>query len=57
MIYEIRRDNLFGRATRALLELHLAGMYANSPAENVFALDLTGLKAPGVTIPTMTNYE
>ncbi len=52
MIYEIRRDDLSSRATQALLELHLAGMYANSPAENVFALDLTGLKAPGVTVWT-----
>ncbi len=52
MIYEIRQDDLSGRATQALLELHLAGMYASSPAENVFALDLAGLKAPGVMVWT-----
>ena len=52
MIYEIRQDDLSGRATQALLELHLAGMYASSPAENVFALDLAGLKAPGAMVWT-----
>jgi putative acetyltransferase len=28
---EVRRDDLSGEATRALLRLHLAGMHANSP--------------------------
>jgi putative acetyltransferase len=36
----------------SLLELHLAGMHASSPAENVFALDLTGLTAPGIAVWT-----
>lgn len=46
----IREDDLSGEATCALLALHLAGMHANSPAGHVFALDLSGLKAPGVTV-------
>jgi putative acetyltransferase len=47
---EIRRDDLSGEQTKALLRIHLAGMQANSPAESVFALDLSGLKAPGITV-------
>lgn len=35
-----------------LLSLHLEGMRANSPPESVFALDLSGLKAPGVSLYT-----
>jgi putative acetyltransferase len=47
---EIRRDDLSSAATRQLLRLHLAGMHANSPPGHVFALDLSGLQAPGVTV-------
>jgi putative acetyltransferase len=47
---EIRRDDLEGAETRALIALHLAGMRANTPAESVFALDLAGLQAPEVTV-------
>ncbi len=47
---EIREDDLEGEAVRVLLALHLKGMYETSPPENVFALDLSGLKAPGVTV-------
>jgi putative acetyltransferase len=49
-MFDIREDDLSGEPTRALLALHLLGMHANSPPEHVFALDLTGLKAPGVTV-------
>ena len=48
----IRRDDLSGEATRALLALHLAGMHANSPPEGVHALDLSGLMVPTVTVWT-----
>ena len=51
-MYDIREDDLTGEATRDLLRLHLAGMHANSPPGSVFALDLSGLKAPGVTVWT-----
>lgn len=47
---EIREDDLSGAPTRDLLALHLSGMHANSPPGHVFALDLTGLKAPGVSV-------
>jgi putative acetyltransferase len=49
---EILEDDLSGEAVRALLQLHLRGMHASSPPGNVFALDLAGLKAPGVTVWT-----
>lgn len=46
----IREDDLEGTPTRNLLRLHLSGMHASSPPGSVFALDLSGLKAPGVTV-------
>ena len=49
----IRKDDLSGEATRALLALHLAGMHANSPPGSVFALDLSGLQVPEVTVWTV----
>ena len=51
-MFDIREDDLSGEAVRALLTLHLSGMHANSPPGHVFALDLSGLKAPGVTVWT-----
>jgi len=50
MRFTIREDDLSGGQTRALLELHLRGMYAASPPESVFALDLSGLQDPAVTV-------
>ncbi|MBS0295515.1 MAG: GNAT family N-acetyltransferase [Proteobacteria bacterium] len=47
---DIRQDDLSSEQTQDLLRLHLAGMHANTPAGHVFALDLSGLKAPGVTV-------
>jgi putative acetyltransferase len=46
----IREDDLTADATRALLALHLSGMHENSPPGHVFALDLSGLQAPNVTV-------
>lgn len=46
----LREDDLTSAATRALLTLHLSGMQANSPAGHVFALDLSGLQVPEVTV-------
>ena len=48
--FMIREDDLTGAQTRALLELHLRGMYETSPPEAVFALDLSGLQDPAVTV-------
>ncbi|MBN7819446.1 GNAT family N-acetyltransferase [Bowmanella yangjiangensis] len=33
-----------------LLQIHLAGMYENSPPEQVFALDLSAFKQPGIQL-------
>lgn len=52
MTLAIREDDLSDKAVRALLAAHLSGMQANSPPVHVFALDLSGLKAPGVTVWT-----
>src|SRR5215470_4081927 len=49
---EIREDDLSREAVRGLLQLHLRGMHASSPPGTVFALDLGGLRAPGVTVWT-----
>jgi putative acetyltransferase len=49
-LFDIREDDLSGEATRALLALHLRGMHESSPPGHVFALDLSGLQAPGVTL-------
>jgi len=46
----IHQDDLSSEQTQGLLRLHLAGMHANTPAGHVFALDLSGLQAPGVTV-------
>ncbi len=48
----IRSDDLSSDATRGLLALHLAGMHASSPPGAVFALDLSGLLVPAVTVWT-----
>lgn len=49
-MFEVREDDLSSDATRRLLALHLAEMHTNSPPGSVYALDLSGLKAPGITI-------
>ncbi len=53
----ILKDDLTSVATRALLALHLAGMRANTPVGSVYALDLLGLQAPGVTVWTIWRGE
>ncbi|KQM13308.1 GNAT family N-acetyltransferase [Novosphingobium sp. Leaf2] len=51
-MFEVREDDLTGQPTRDLLALHLAGMRASSPPGSVFALDLSGLLSPEVTVWT-----
>ncbi|WP_430420612.1 GNAT family N-acetyltransferase [Phenylobacterium sp.] len=46
----IREDDLTHPQTLALLALHLGGMAQNSPPGHSFALDVSGLRAPGVTL-------
>lgn len=45
----IVEDDLSGDAIRALLDEHIAGMLANSPAGSCHFLDIDGLKGPDVT--------
>lgn len=49
-VLRIVEDDLSGEQIRDLLRLHLAGMHAASPPGTVFALDLSGLKTPEVTV-------
>lgn len=49
-MFRVTEDDLSSEATRALLALHLKGMHETSPPESVFALDLTRLKDPRVTV-------
>jgi putative acetyltransferase len=49
-VLDIREDDLSGAPVRALLALHLEGMRGSSPPGHSFALDLSGLRAPGVTV-------
>lgn len=50
-------DDLTGAATRDLLAFHLAGMHANSPPGSIFALDLSGLQDPAVTVWTLRDGD
>lgn len=47
---QIRPAMLDDPQVRALLARHLAGMHENSPPEAVFALDLSGLQSPDITL-------
>jgi putative acetyltransferase len=49
-VFVVREDNLEGEQTRSLLAQHLAELHANSPRGGVFALDLSGLQVPEVTV-------
>jgi len=50
---QICEDDLTEEKVKDLLALHLSGMQSNSPAESVFALDISGLKHPDVTVWTV----
>ncbi len=50
--WEIRVDDLSSDAARDLVRLHLEGMHGHSPPGSVFALDLSGLTNPNVTVWT-----
>ena len=49
----IRPDDLAGPEIRALLEEHVADMRRISPPGSVHALDLAGLRRPGITFWTL----
>jgi putative acetyltransferase len=52
LVWDIRVDDLSSDAVRDLVRMHLEGMHAHSPAESVFALNLSGLTASYVTVWT-----
>ncbi len=54
-MFLIRQDDLSGDDVRALLAIHLAGMAENTPPEHVFALDLSGLQTPDITVWTVRH--
>ena len=49
-MFAVRCDDLSDEPSRQLLALHLRGMHANSPPGHVFALDLSGLMTPDVSV-------
>ncbi len=49
----IEIDDLTRPQVHALLNEHLANMYELSPPEQVFALDVSKLRAPGITFLTV----
>jgi putative acetyltransferase len=49
-VFKILQDDLSGEAVRALLALHLSSMRSNTPSEYAFALDLSGLSVPEITL-------
>ncbi len=51
-MFDIREDDLSGDRVRVLLARHMAAMHENSPQGSVFALDLSALQGPGVTVWT-----
>lgn len=55
--FTIREDDVTGDATRALLALHLEGMRSGSPPGHSFALDLSGLQSPDVTVWSVWDGE
>jgi putative acetyltransferase len=48
-VWRIVEDDLSGNEIRALLEVHFAGMLANSPPGSCHFLDFDGLRVGGVT--------
>ncbi len=52
MALDIREDDLTGEEVRALLAFHLAEARAKTPAGFSFALDLSGLQTPDMTVWT-----
>jgi putative acetyltransferase len=54
---EIRLDDLSSPSTQALVRLHLTEMHANSPPKYTFALNLSGLQGPGLTVWSAWNGD
>ncbi len=54
---EIHVDDLSSPATRDLLVFHHQQMHAASPPGTAFALDMSGLQQPGITVWTVREGE
>lgn len=57
MVLRIRPDDLQDPLVHALLREHLAGVALHSPPESIHALDLDGLRAPGMSFWTAWDGE
>lgn len=55
--WRIVRDDVTHPAVIALIDLHLRAAHENSPPGSVFALDLSGLRDPAVTLWTAWEGE
>ncbi|MGN6382094.1 MAG: GNAT family N-acetyltransferase [Dyella sp.] len=53
MAFVVRPGDLSDEAVQALLREHLAGVALHSPPESIHALDLDGLRAPGMSFWTL----
>jgi putative acetyltransferase len=54
---KIEIDDLSRPAVHALLQEHLDNMFELSPPDHVFALDLSKLRAPEITVWTVWNQQ
>ncbi len=54
---DIRPDDLSSRQVQDLLAAHLAGMRQNSPPDSIYALDLSGLQTPDVSVWTAWDSD
>jgi putative acetyltransferase len=50
---EVKADDLSGPEVHELLREHLRNMHLHSPPESVHALDIEGLRRPGITFWTV----
>ncbi|MGN6739731.1 GNAT family N-acetyltransferase [Dyella sp.] len=57
MAFVVRPGELSDEAVQALLREHLAGVALHSPPESIHALDLDGLRAPGMSFWTLWDGE
>lgn len=53
----IREDDLTNPRVRDLVALHLKAMHSNSPKDSVYALDLSNLQNPNVTVWTVWKAD
>jgi putative acetyltransferase len=54
---DIRLDDLSCQQVHNLLAAHLAGMQKNSPPDSVYALDISGLLVPSVSVWTAWDSD